>query len=98
MPVGGDHQMNLAGSKRLMMEYAQIVVALGLMNHQSCLLILDADPVANEEERQRSLGYLLRQAITDGSESAGAGRGTLRLICLENDRQGICDVMQAYIR
>jgi hypothetical protein len=99
-----DHRMNLAGSKRLMMEYAQILVALGMMNHDSCLLILDADPVANEEERQRSLGYLLRQAITDESESVAegrmmkAGRGALRLICLENDQQGIVDVMKAYIR
>jgi hypothetical protein len=104
-------RLNLAGSKRLMMEYAQILVALGLMNHDSCLLILDADPMMSEEERQRSLGYLLRRAITygtaelnDGSESAGesrvtkARRSALRLICLENDRQSICDVMQAYIR
>jgi hypothetical protein len=101
-PVG-DHRLSLAGSKRLMMEYAQILVALALMNHDSCLLILDADPMTSEEERQRSLGYLLRQAI-DGSESAAesrvtkARRSALRLICLENDRQSICDVMQAYIR
>ncbi len=97
-------QWNLSGSKRLMMEYAQILVALGLMNHDSCLLVFDADPVASEEERQRSLGYLLRQVITEGSGSVGEGRVTkarrdaLRLICVENDRQSICDVMQAYIR
>jgi hypothetical protein len=109
-PVG-DHRLNLAISKRLMMEYVQILIALAVMNHQSCLLILDADPVTNEEERQRSMGYLLRQAITYGTaelndepESVGesrvtkARRAALRLICLENDRQSICDVMQAYIR
>jgi hypothetical protein len=96
-------RLNLAGSKRLMMEYAQILIALGLMNHDSCLLILDSDPMTSEEERQRSLGYLLRQAI-DGPDAPGesrvtkARRAALRLICLENDRQSICDVMQAYIR
>jgi hypothetical protein len=87
-----------------MMEYAEILVALGLMNHEGCLLVLDADPVVSAEEQQRSLGYLLRQVITDGSKSVGssgamkARRAALRLICLENDRQGIRDVMQAYIR
>jgi hypothetical protein len=104
-------RLNLAISKRLMMEYVQVLIALAVMNHQSCLLILDADPVTNEEERQRSMGYLLRQAITYGTaelndepEPVGesrvtkARRAALRLICLENDRQSICDVMQAYIR
>jgi hypothetical protein len=95
--------LNFSGSQRLMMEYVQILVALGLMNHESCLLILDSDPMTSEEERQRSMGYLLRKAIdapdlVGESRGAKARRAALRLICLENDRQVICDVMQAYIR
>jgi hypothetical protein len=85
-------------------EYAEILGAIGLGEGQSCLISIDNDPVADEIQAQQSLSDQLRSEILSQSVSPSAldagtkSKVALRLISIDNDRQGICELLQTYLR
>jgi hypothetical protein len=77
-------------------DYAEILVALGLLDNSSCLLTLDNNPMTNEAEIGRSLNHQLRLAVDlwAGKQKSLAPR----LISIENDLQSVCDILKTYLR
>jgi hypothetical protein len=78
-----------------------MLVALAMMDWSGCLWMIDSDPVGNEAELKRSLGYQLRTKVEVlGKTPFGSMRKLLglRLISIEGDQQEICDLLQTYLR
>jgi hypothetical protein len=79
-------------------EYAKILRAIGLGEGSSCLIGIDNDPVANESQAQQSLSDQLCSIVESQSSWDSGAKTALRLVSIENDRQGICELLQTYLR
>jgi hypothetical protein len=82
-------------------DFAEMLAEIALMEWSGSLLVIDRDPVGNELELRRSLGYQLRNKLDAwGKVPFGDKRKLLglRLVSIEGDRQVICDLLQTYLR
>jgi hypothetical protein len=79
-------------------EYAEILRTVSRGAGQSCLIAIDNDPVADEIQAQQSLSGQLRLMIESPASGASGAKTALRLMSIDNDRQGICELLQTYLR
>jgi hypothetical protein len=79
-------------------EYAEILRAIGLGAGSSCLIAIDNDPVADEIQAQQSLSDQLRSTVESPASWDSGAKTALRLVSIENDRQGVCELLQTYLR
>ncbi len=77
-------------------EYAEILAMLALMDHQSCILVLDNDPVSNDVELKRSLAYQLQLMVN--LVVYKLKMAAPRLILIENDLKVVCNILQTYLQ
>jgi hypothetical protein len=82
-------------------DLAEMLVELVLMDWSGSLLIVDRDPVGNDAELKRSLGYQLRSKLDVLSKVSSGDRrklSGLRLVSIDGDRQTIFNLFQTYLR
>ena len=77
-------------------DYAEILTILALMEHGSCILALDSDPVSNDAEVKRSLAYQLRSMVDRVVEKLKLEAP--RLIFIENDPKMVFSILQTYLQ
>jgi hypothetical protein len=91
-------RLPLTPNRPVRSEYAEILRAVGLGEGPSCLIAIDNDPVADEIQIQQSLSDQLRSTVESPASWDSGAKMALRLVSIKNDRQGICELLQTYLR
>jgi DNA-binding CsgD family transcriptional regulator len=90
------HRVSVVSEGPNLSKHAEVLTMLALMEHQSCLLILDNDWVSSDAELKRSLAYQL-QLMVD-RVVCKLKLETPRLIWIENDSKTAHNVLQTYLQ
>jgi hypothetical protein len=79
-------------------EYAEILRTVSRGAGQSCLIAIENDPLTDESPARQSLSDQLRSTVQSPASGDSGAKTALRLVSIENDRQGICELLQTYLR
>jgi hypothetical protein len=96
--LGDVSQSQLLNPSPVRGEYAEILRAIGLGAGSSCLIAIDNDPVTDEIQAQQSLSDQLRSTVESAASWDSGAKMALRLVSIDNDQQGICELLQTYLR